>query len=53
MHRIALRRAIIPFIVLALIFGIAAWMIITFKINNKVPSKGVFVYSKEFVTTVV
>jgi|GEM_PF-2456770 len=48
MYRIALKRFIMPIIILIGILMIALYILSTTRLHEKTPSRGVFVYSKEF-----
>ncbi|MDK2801036.1 MAG: hypothetical protein PWP27_1135 [Clostridiales bacterium] len=48
MHKIALKKVLYPLLILTVLIGMAFWVLSTKKMNDKIPSRGVFVYSKEF-----
>ncbi|MBZ4644681.1 MAG: hypothetical protein PWR27_1255 [Petroclostridium sp.] len=50
MYRVTLKKAVYPIIILTILIGVAFWVLSVKKMNDKIPSRGVFVYSKEFYT---
>ncbi|MGE4284127.1 MAG: hypothetical protein AB7G87_10445 [Clostridia bacterium] len=48
MVKVGVRRFVYPVLVAALLIGVAYWVLNVRKINDKIPARGVFVYSKEF-----
>ncbi|WHH60446.1 hypothetical protein [Petroclostridium sp. X23] len=51
MNRVAVKKVIYPVLITALLAGITYWLLNVRKMNDKIPTRGIFVYSKEFYTS--